>query len=64
MMKIVELHFMLLTISPFMFWEDLKTFSESILSLLVLARNGISGLLMQYLGTLAINALRTLVIYA
>ena len=35
--EIVELHSMLLTISPFMFWDDPKTFSESILSLLVLA---------------------------
>ena len=34
----VELHSILLTISPFIFWEDPKTFSESILSLLVLAR--------------------------
>ena len=32
--EIVELHSMLLTISPFMFWDDPKTFSESILSLL------------------------------
>ena len=31
----VELHSMLLIISPFMFWDDPKTFSESILSLLV-----------------------------
>ena len=36
--EIVELHSMLLTISPFIFWEDPKTFSESTLSLLVLAR--------------------------
>ena len=34
----VELHSMLLTISPFMFWKDPKTFSKSILSLLVFAR--------------------------
>ena len=34
----VELHSMLFTISPFMFWEDPKTFSKPILSLLVLAR--------------------------
>ena len=54
--EIVELHSMLLTISPFMFWEDPKSFSESILSLLVLARNGIPRLLMQYLGTLVIYA--------
>ena len=33
--EIVELHSMLLTISPFMFWDDPKIFSESILSLLV-----------------------------
>ena len=36
--EIVELHSMLLTISPFIFWEDLKTFSKSILSLLILVR--------------------------
>ena len=36
--KRVELHSMLLTISPFMFWDDSKTFSESILSLLVLTK--------------------------
>ena len=33
--KIVELHSMLLTISPFIFWDDPKTLSESILSSLV-----------------------------
>ena len=33
--EIVELHSMLLTISPFIFWDDPKTFSESILSLLI-----------------------------
>ena len=59
MIVTVELHSMLLTISPFMFWEDSKTFTESILSLLVfLARNGTSGLLMQYLRTLANNILK------
>ena len=43
----VELHSMPLTISPFIFWDDSKTFTESILSLLVfLARNEIPGLLM------------------
>ena len=31
----IELHSMLLTISPFMFWDDPKTFLESILYLLV-----------------------------
>ena len=31
----VELHSMLLTISPFMFWDDSKTFTESIFSLFV-----------------------------
>ena len=31
----VELNSMLLTISSFMFWDDLKTFSKSILSSLV-----------------------------
>ena len=30
--EIVELHCMLLTISPFMFWDDPKILSESILS--------------------------------
>ena len=34
--EIVELHSMLLTVSPFMFWDDPKTFFESILSSLVL----------------------------
>ena len=33
--EIVELHSMLLTISPFMFWDDPKTLSESILSSLI-----------------------------
>ena len=42
--EIVELHFMLLTISPFMFWNDPKTNSESILSSLFLAKNGIPRL--------------------
>ena len=43
----VELHSMLLTIFPFMFWDDSKTSYESILSLLVfLAKNGIPGLLL------------------
>ena len=56
--EIVELHFMLLTISPFMFWDDSKILSESILSLLVfLARNRIPGLLLQYVRILANNAL-------
>ena len=31
----VELHSILLTISPFMFWDDPKTFSKSILFLLI-----------------------------
>ena len=43
--EIVELHSMLLTISPFMFWDDSKIFFESIISLLVLAKNGILRLL-------------------
>ena len=33
--SIVELHSMLLTISHFMFWEDHKTFTKSIISLLI-----------------------------
>ena len=33
--EIVELHSMLLTISLFMFWDDPKTLSESIISLLI-----------------------------
>ena len=33
--KHVELHSILLTISPFIFWDDPKTLSESILSSLV-----------------------------
>ena len=33
--EIIELHSILLTISLFMFWDDPKTFSESILSLLI-----------------------------
>ena len=40
--EIVELYSMLLIISPFMFWEDPKTFSKSIISLLILARKRIS----------------------
>ena len=56
--EIVELHSMLLTISPFIFWDDPKIFFESILSLLVfLARNEIPGLLLQYLRNLANNVL-------
>ena len=47
MIVTVELHSMLLTISPFMFWDDSKTFTESILFLLVfLAKTRILGLLM------------------
>ena len=43
--EIVELHFMLFTISPFMFWDDPKTFSESILfSLIFFVRNEIPRL--------------------
>ena len=36
--EIVKLHSIFLTISPFMFWDDSKTFSKSVLSLLILAK--------------------------
>ena len=43
-MTFVDLHSMLLTISPFMFWDDPKIFFEFIFSSLVLDRNEITGL--------------------
>ena len=52
--EIVELHSILLTISPFMFWDDPKIFSESILSLLIFwLENRFSGLLLAVLKNLS-----------
>ena len=51
---VVELHSILLTISPFMFWEDPKTLPESILSLLFsLAKNGLQDYFVQYVNVKA-----------
>ena len=57
--EIVELHSMLLTISPFMFWDDPKTLSESILFLLVFwLETEFQDCYLQCLRTLANNVLK------
>ena len=60
--EIVELHSMLLTISPFIFWDYSKTFSESILFLLVLAKKRNSRIAHAVLRNLSHLCLKTVVL--